>query len=338
MSGADQSINNPVKTENMKRYILLVIWFSAIIPINAQDSTFLVPLKKWNMMIVGLDHMYKTYLADPLGVRFEAGPQFFSYADYDYTDGINQGGKYTGHLTVFPAARLSLFQFRPKSNPNLGVEAEIGVMTPCHMRDGNNDFIGLDGVYYFAVAANPAEWLSLRFSKHHICTHIGDEFPKRYTTSVTDRDPMFKLGPVQDDLRWALSLRPLWFLHRPNLDILRVYGEVGYFDPGSDFLGARKSWPNQYAYMNYMAGAELEYYFSDKLRWLGGVFAAGNVSTYQMNGFAKNINITAGYILPQERNKLRFRLGIQFYNGRSLVNEFYNRRERFTAIFLAFDV
>ncbi|MFA6126305.1 MAG: hypothetical protein WC699_03275 [Bacteroidales bacterium] len=179
------------------------------------------------------------------------------------------------------------------------------------LRQGNNDFIGLDGVYYFAVAANPTEWLSLRFSKHHICTHIGDEFPRRITTSVTDRDPMFKQGPTMDDFRWAVSVRPLWFLDRPNLDIMRVYAEVGYFDPGGDFLG---------------------------LRWIGGVFAAGNVSAYQQNGFGKNINITAGWIVPQERNKLRLRFGVQFYNGRSLVNEFYNRKEKFISAFMAFDV
>ncbi len=91
---------------------------------------------------------------------------------------------------------------------------------------------------------------------------------------------------------------------------MKIYGEIGYFDPGIDFLGARKSWPNAYAYMNYMGGAELEYYFTQKLRWLGGVFAAANVSAYQQNGFGKNVNFTAGYILPQERNKLRLRLGI----------------------------
>jgi len=141
-----------------------------------------------------------------------------------------------------------------------------------------------------------------------------------------------------DDFRFAAIVRPLWFIRRPELDILNVYAEVGYFDPGGDFLGIRKSWPNNYAYMNYMGGLELEYYFTQRLRWLGGLFAAGNVSAYQQNGFSKNINITAGYILPQQRNKLRLRLGVQFYNGRSLVNEFFNRKEKFIAAYFAFDV
>jgi hypothetical protein len=330
--------------KGMKKYntlaagLFTLIIFEPFLPLGAQDSTFLVPLKSWHLKIVGFDHIYPTYLADPLGNRFEAAAWFMQYADYDYTDEINQGGPYRGHLTIYPAIRLSLLQFRPKSNPKLGIEAEMGIMTPCHMRQESNDFIGLDGVYYFSIAGNPTEWLFLRFSKHHICTHIGDEFPKRITTSVTDKNPTFKQGPVMDDFRFAASVRPLWFLARPDLDFLMIYAELGYFDPGGDFLGLRKSWPNNYAYMNYMGGVELEYYFTGTSRWLGGVFAATNVSTYQQNGFAKNINFTAGYILPQERNKLRLRLGFQYYNGRSLVNEFYNRKEKFMGVYFAFDV
>lgn len=322
----------------MKRYCMLTIIMAFMVSAFGQEKPFTISFKKGNLKIVGLDHLYRTYLADPLGNRFEAAAQFFQYADYDYTDNVNNDGSYMGHLTVYPAARLSLLQYRLKSNPKLGIEGEIGVMTPCHMRQGNNDFIGLDGIYYFAIAGNPTEWLSLRFSKHHICTHIGDEYPKRTTTSVTDRDPMYKQGPTMDDFRFAASIRPLWFVKVPQWDILRVYAEVGYFDPGFDFLGERKSWPNNYAYMNYMGGMELEYYFPERLRWLGGVFTAANISTYQQNGFGKNLNITAGYILPQERDKLRLRLGVQFYNGRSLVNEFYNRKERFIAAYFAFDV
>jgi hypothetical protein len=117
-----------------------------------------------------------------------------------------------------------------------------------------------------------------------------------------------------------------------------IYGEFGYFDPGGDFLGLRKLVPNSYAYKNYQAGMELEYYFTSTSRWLGGVFAACNLSSFQLNGYAKNLNVTAGWILPQERDRLRLRLGFQYYNGRSLVNEFYNRKEKFIGVYFAFDV
>ena len=43
--------------------------------------------------------------------------------------------------------------------------------------------------------------------------------------------------------------------------------------------------------MNYMGGLELEYYFSGKNRWVGGVFTATNVSTYQQNAKKKFIGM-----------------------------------------------
>ena len=111
--------------QNFVKTVLVAAFFSFILlPLKSQDSTFLIPLKKWNLKVVGLDHMYPTYLADPLGNRFEAAAQFMSYADYDYTDEINQGGAYRGHLTIYPAIRISILQFRPKNHPELGFEGE----------------------------------------------------------------------------------------------------------------------------------------------------------------------------------------------------------------------
>jgi len=91
-----------------------------------------------------------------------------------------------------------------------------------------------------------------------------------------------------------------------------------------------------YAFLNLQTGVEFEYYFKRKL--LGGVFTAYNVSAYQLNAFAPNHSFVAGYILPQRRNQYRFRLGFNYYNGRSLSNHFYNRKEKFTAFVLSADI
>jgi hypothetical protein len=128
----------------------------------------------------------------------------------------------------------------------------------------------------------------------------------------------------------------LWFLAETHWDILQVYGELGFFKPGSDFLGGRQNTPHHHAYMHYQGGLEVEYYFR---RWqFGGVFTAANVSAYQSNAYAPNISWTGGYILPQDRGKRRFRLGLNYYNGRPLSNQFQNRKERFIAFFVAMDV
>lgn len=65
--------------------------------------------------------------------------------------------------------------------------------------------------------------------------------------------------------------------------------------------------------------------------WLGGC-------EFQSNAFAPNISATWGYIFPQERNKRRLRIGLNYYNGRALSNQFQNRKEKFIAFFVALDV
>lgn len=322
----------------MKKFLLLLYTTILIINVSAQDkeTKFIIPLKNWQVKIVGLENFYPTYLADPLGNRIEVSTQKILYSDFDFYDEINQVGKYKGKLVITPGARISLFKFGPKSNPNLGIELDFGVSIPTFMREGNHDLIGVDGIFYFAIAGRPTEWLSLRFSKHHISTHLGDEYSSGRVDSPIDYDPNVSQLPVRDDFILSAAIKPLYFLHEPQWNILQLYGDFGFFFPGSDFLGVRQNKPNAHAYFNYQAGAELEYYFKNK--YLGGIFAAGNLSAYQANSFSPNISIVGGYILPQERNKRRMRVGINYYNGRSLSNQFYNRKEKFIAFIVAIDV
>lgn len=322
----------------MRLIITLIIAITIGQTVFAQEdsSRFVFPIKNWNMKVVDFNNIYPTYLADPLGARTEVSAQGINYGDIDMEDKINEGGGYVGKLVIFPSTRISLFRFSPNSNPKLGIEAEVGVTLPIFMRAGNHDVVGVDGIYYFAVAAQPTEWLALRFSKHHICTHIGDEFATGNVNSVVDFDPNITQLPVRDDFIISAAARPLYFLKNPKWDILQVYGEVGYFFPGVDFLGSRQNKPNKNAYMNYQGGVELEYYFKNEK--VGGLYSAINVSAYQLNGFAPNISFNTGYIVPQERGKRRLRMGINYYNGRSLSNQFYNRKERFLAFSLAMDM
>ena len=200
--------------------------------------------------------------------------------------------------------------------------------TPTIMRAGNHDVIGLDGIYYIAIEGKPTEWLSLRFSKHHICTHIGDEF-NATVQSPTDFDLQTTQLPVRDDFIFSTAIKPLYFLGNKQWNILQLYGDFGFFMPGVDFLGTRQNKPNRDAYLNFQGGAEVEYKFPNN--YFGGVFGAINVSAYQPNAFSPNISASLGYLFPQEWNKHRLRIGLNWYNGRSWSNQFYNRKEKFVA-------
>ncbi|MCK5537653.1 MAG: hypothetical protein KAI79_12560 [Bacteroidales bacterium] len=323
----------------MKKIIVLTIFAAYISSLSAQkDSTniFQFELNNWSVNIIDYENIYPTYLADPLGARFDVSVQKMKYSDIDFFDSVNEDGGYLGKLVVNPGVRFSFLKFRSKKNSKLGFELDVGITTPIVMRGGNHDVIAVDGIYYLAFAARPFEWLSMRFSKHHICTHIGDEFPSGKVISPIDIDPNMTQLPVRDDFIFSTAVRPLYFLRNPKWDILNVYGDFGFFMPGVDFMGKRQNKPNMFAYINLQAGAELEYYFKNK--YLGGVFTAYNVSAYQLNAFYPNQSLVGGYILPQKRNEHKLRIGLNYYNGRSLSNQFYNRKEKFVAFFVAADI
>lgn len=331
----DRSILINMRTKSTILLLLFLLLPLYLIHAEEEKSKFSIPLKNWNLQLVSLRNFYPTYLADPLGIRCEVSSQKMLYSDIDFFDEVNENGSYWGKLTIYSAGRVSLMKFSPKNNPELGVEVDIGVTIPVIMRAENHDLIGVDGIYYFAIAGKPAEWLALRASKHHICTHIGDEFASGNIQSPIDFDPNIIQLPVRDDFILSAAAKPLWFLGNPQLNFLQVYGDFGWFWPGVDFMGTRQNKPHKHAWLNLQAGAELEYYFRNK--YFGGVFTAFNVSAYQTNSFSPNYSFMAGYIPPQERDKRKVRLGIHYYNGRSLSNQFYNRKEKFVAFSVAFD-
>jgi hypothetical protein len=322
---------------NIMRKLTLFFILLLSVSLHAQDtvSRFTIPIKNWNMQLVARENFYPTYLADPLAIRFGVSTQTMKYSDFDHSDRINTEGTYLGKLIINPGIRISLFKFSPNNNPNLGIEIDLGATIPTIMRAGNHDLIGVDGIYYFAIAGNPTEWLSLRFTKHHICTHIGDEFPDNiYSPSDFDYD--ITQLPVRDDFILSAAAKPLYFLGNKDLNILQVYGEFGFFMPGTDFMGGRQNKSNAEAYLNLQGGAEIEYYLPNK--YMGGVFTALNVSAYQNTAFSPNISYSMGYIIPQERDKRKLRVGFNFYNGRSWSNHFFNRKEKFVAFFVEMDV
>ncbi len=323
----------------MKKITIIIALFIGIFSAQAQRDTtkaFQFSIKKWNIKVIDFENLYPTYLADPLAVRFEVSSQTMLYSDIDFFDKINEGEEYIGKLVINPGVRISLFKFRSKANPKLGFEVELGMTIPTTMRAGNHDVIAVDGIYYFAVAARPFEWLNLRFSKHHICTHVGDEFPSGRVISPSDYDPNVTQLPVRDDFIFSTSVKPLYFLKNPKWNILHVYGDFGFFKPGTDFMGSRQNKPHDHAFLNLQTGAELEYYFNKE--YFGGVFAAYNVSAYQLNAYSPNQSLMVGYIFPQTRNEKKLRIGLNYYNGRSLANQFYNKKEKFIALSVAIDI
>lgn len=289
----------------------------------------------WDVSIIKHDNLYPTYLADPLAVRFELSRQYMLSSNIDIQDISNTDTDYMGRITVKPSTRLSLLRFSPTNNPKLGIELDMGVALPFTMRKSNFDFLALDGIYFLAISGKPAEWLSLRLAKHHICTHRGVEFWAGSIDTTVDFDPLMFNLYVRDAVVFSLALKPLFFLQNPEWNILQLYGDVSSYVSGEGQLGKRQNKPNTHALYVFQGGLEAEYYF--KRTFLGGVFSAVNVSAWQENSYTPNLSIAAGYIFPQAANRRKFRVGINYYDGKSLNNEFFNYRDRFFSLQLVAD-
>jgi len=112
----------------MKSAIILLLSLTiGYIAATQGFTSFIIPVKNWNLKILGLDNFYPTYLADPLGARFEISSQTLYYGDIDMQDEINSGGRYLGKLVAFPSCRGSFLKFSPKSNPNIGIDFDMGL-------------------------------------------------------------------------------------------------------------------------------------------------------------------------------------------------------------------
>ena len=94
----------------MKRSVVIICAFLLAAMVSAQDSTkrFVIPIRDWEMKIAGLDNFYPTYLADPLGIRFEVSSQRILYGDFEFADPINKEGRYLNKLVINPGVRISL--------------------------------------------------------------------------------------------------------------------------------------------------------------------------------------------------------------------------------------
>ena len=313
--------------------VLLFLFVTLMGQEGAKPGTY--KIGKWDLQLVSRDKFYPVYLADPLGIKFEILSKKILFSNIDTQDGLSNGEGYLGKLTIKPASRLSLLRWSPGNDPKLGVELDFGFALPLTMRQRNHDLMVFQGIYYMSIAGAPSEWLSLRIAKHHICTHRAVEFWAGSVVSPIDMDPNMYTLYVRDDVVFSAAAKPLYFLGNPELDILRVYADISAYIPGSGVIGIRQNRPNTESYFYFQGGAEVEYYLNNTA--FGGFFAAVNISAWQENNYSPNYSLVAGYIVPQKPGRNRFRIGLQYYNGRCINFELLKSSERFVAFHLAFD-
>ncbi|MBL8848362.1 MAG: DUF1207 domain-containing protein [Planctomycetaceae bacterium] len=143
--------------------------------------------------------------------------------------------------------------------------------------------------------------LAYKAGYYHVSSHVGDEFLLL--------NPGFKrINYVRDSLVFGVT--------RDVTDDVQVYGEIGYA------LGAD-------------GGAEpLEFQFGTQYVPIadtgrrGSPFAAANVQMRQEVDFGGGINLMAGWRWRGVESGRLLRIGLQYYNGKSIQYEFYDESQQ----------
>lgn len=177
--------------------------------------------------------------------------------------------------------------------------------------DHSEDNIGWDGLYGVTVTTVLRPDLALRFGALHNSAHVGDEYIEqtgRLRLNYTREEAVAGLS-WQIDGRW------------------RTYGEIGHaYDLRNKPLQA----PGR-------AQAGLEY--QAPTPWWGGQlgwYAAVDTSAMEERDWRVDTGVNMGFVI--RASERRWRLGLEYYDGRPAMGEFFQHTERYVALGVWLDV
>jgi hypothetical protein len=309
-----------------KLYICILLFVMVSIPLTATE----VFDTGWDFNLLDGDFFYPNYIADPFSSRFSADSRTLSINEIALDS--------DERLDITVGSRFSLFSFRKQDNPDVGAQLDLWVTIPMFMEGGSNDLLEMDGIYSVGLVLSPADWITARISRHHICTHAGDEIDTAGDgDSSIDYDPTPNLTTsayVRDDFGISVALKPLNLLDISWMqDMLLLYSDFYYFWPGEDWLGVRQIKPARDAYTWFTVGAELKSPEFYTMR----MYSAFHVSFWQELSWMPSYSLDFGLEIPGAIKGMTMRLGLNYYDGRSLMNNFYASREQFTGIYISID-
>lgn len=278
--------------------------------------------------------LYPSYLADPMSVRTEVMYKKM-LRDEVHPDSMGQGMR----MDPIIGTQISLLRLSPDEHPDLGFELDFGVSVPVYMDVYGFDLLGFDGVYYFAVGVKPVDWGAVRFSRHHICTHLGDELDVHGDGSpYADYDMGSILNSstlVRDEFILSVMMEPIRLIAPTSEVSLRLYGDLGMYVYGYDpILGYRNLIPSDHAYGRYQYGAELQWDMAKG--GLGSIYGAAHISIWQLSNYTPNLSARAGYIFPTSDSARRVMLSAAYYDGQSTMHNFIYRREQYVSFVVTF--
>lgn len=273
-----------------------------LLPVLATPGrTFAVPAddnaaaQRHTYTLVPETQLYPYYIADPYRSDFALQLMTALESQIPQTGNRRLGLKLGG---VF-----GLVRFHPPDKPERGWQLSFeGSIRGQFDRDHSTDNIGWDGVYGLQLAWRPGDNVAYRIAIHHNSAHVGDEYAERTGRERIDytREELRAGVAVGLDTRWTGYVDVGWGYTLRNSELQkpgRVQAGLQYIHPPELFGGGF------------------------------GAYGAVNINAFEENDWDAAFTAQAGITMPAG-NRV-WRAGMELYDGRSTMNEFFFRDERY---------
>ena len=244
---------------------------------------------------------YPSYLADPTAVTFNAQTMSVEKST------IAQTGERRVDLKL--GAVLPIYE--TSISDRIWQLTLIGGFHGQFDSENSQDNIGWDGIYGMDIVAQFDDVWAIRFGMKHISSHVGDEYAER-----TGR---LRVNYTRQEIRAGIA----WHL-QPSLI---VYTDLAYgYDLRNTAL--QEPWRMQIGGQYYHPAV----FMKNRARWYGAM----DISSYEENDWRNNYTVQAGLVIQSGVHL--WRIGIEYYDGRAQIGEFFQDQERYISLGVWFDI
>lgn len=246
-----------------------------------------MPSQNWCWQVLPSGLIYTSYLAGP------HEPRSGTYLNHDSDHG--------GFWDFTLGGRAGLIRYGSKNSIlpcgfQLDVEAAaIGRMDLEH----EHDMMATDYRFGFPITFGNQNW-QFKFGYYHVSSHLGDEY------MIVNNTWHERINYYRENLVFGITYRPdtNW----------RFYAEAGYAMIRGEYT---EPWEFQF-------GVEFSPMIPNGLT--GSPFVAANVYLREENDFGGSFVLQAGWQWRGNNGHL-FRIGVEWFNGRSEQYEFFRNHE-----------
>lgn len=245
--------------------------------------------------------LYPVNLADPRRITFSAKAQYYS----DST--IPDTGR--RRLDLKMGGRLGLLHKPISTDLQLGwlLSLDVGFHGVFDL-EYSQDNIGWDGHYALMLSYRPTARVAYKLGAYHISSHVGDEYAER-----TGRQ---RINYTREELQAGFNLA--------LVDNWQWYVEAGRgYDQRNKLL--QKPWRLQ-------TGVQWLPYAAKEQQWYAGL----DLSAMEERDWKVDVTVQLGWYIPG-KNK-RWRVGLEHYDGKAQLGEFFMESERYTSLGIYIDI